>query len=176
LSGADIDNLHRQGIINASGIVEIDMATTQKVTNISYNTIADIIGSLDTAFDSSSSVAFAMSKYTLTALRKLKTTDGYPLYAELRGKSPTLWGYPVIGTTSSVLVQNAATDVALKPSIIFGDWSKYRVVRRKGLTIEIGYNTDDFQKGKKSIKSDSRFGGRAEFGEAFIVLNNGPAS
>ncbi len=165
-----------QGIINASGIVEIALAATKKVADINDSTIADIIGSLDTAFDTSSSVAFAMSKYTLTALRKLKTTDGYPLYAELRGKNPTLWGYPVIGTTSSILAQSAATDVADKPTIIFGDWSKYRVVRRKGLTIEIGYNNDDFQKGKKSIKSDSRFGGKAEFGEAFVVLSNGPAS
>lgn len=164
-----------QGILLASGLVSQSLAATKKVADITDDNIADMVGALDQAFDRGN-VQFLMSKFVLTALQKLKTADGYPLYPELRGINPTLWGYPVKITRSTAVVQATATNVATKPAIIFGNFDKYRVVRRKGISLERGQNADDFQKGLTSIRSVARFGGKAEFGEAFVVLKNGAAS
>ena len=102
---------------------------------------------------------WVMSQYVYGKLMALKTTDGYPLYPELRNfASPSLMGRRVIITDSTKLVQDATGDVADAATIIFGDFQFYYTVNRMGMVMEKGHLANDFRDGKVSFRSTTRFG------------------
>lgn len=158
LVNADVNSVSLVGAgKRADDIVDSDIVTV-------YNT-AQMKFKRNTA-----NLRWVGSQYVLSNLQALKTTDGYPLYPELRGNKPTLMGHPFIMTDDSSIAQSTATDVATKPLLIFGDFSFFTLVRRKGLTLERGYYGSNWASNIQSLKSIQRYGGKCTFGQAFTKL------
>lgn len=83
-------------------------------------------------------------------VRLLRTADGLYIWGNPSEPGPQrIWGVPVVSTTAAT--ENTA---------ILGDFNLYSTIhRRKGATVEVGYNSDDFTKYKRSL----RIGGRLAF-------------
>jgi HK97 family phage major capsid protein len=120
-------------------------------------------------------VKFYLSQYVYGKLKALKTTDGYPLYPELRDANPMLMGYAVVMSDVG-FVQDVSEDVDQAPLLLFGDLGYFTMARRKGITIERGYYGDNWKKDIMSVKSNTRYGGTCTFPEALTILINGSAS
>lgn len=163
-----------EGILVNADVLSVQLATaTHRASNISDSNIVDVFTKADRKFKrNSAGLRWITSQYVLGKLQALKTTDGYPLYPELRGANPTLMGVKVALTDDDSIAQNLAGDVAAKPTMIFGDLNHYLVVRRKGMTMERGYYGNNWTADIESVKSVSRFGGKCTFGEAFVKLIN----
>jgi len=80
-------------------------------------------------------------------IRLLRTSDGIYIWGSPSEAGPArIWGLPV------VLSQGLAEGVA-----IVGDFQNYSLlVERKGLTIKVGYQNDDFIKNQRSIVAEIR--------------------
>lgn len=165
-----------RGITATSGINTVSLAATKKVSDVTDANLVDVITKAAKKFKRGNPV-WIMSQYTYGKLMALKTTDGYPLYPELRNfSSPSLMGRRVIISDSSKIVQDLATDIALAVSIIFGDMQYFYSVNRKGTTFEKGLLTNSFRDDKSAFRSITRFGGGVSQPAAFTVLKNGAAS
>lgn len=110
-----------------------------------------------------------MSQYTVSKLMQLRTTDGSRLLPDLTMKGGNIHGYDVV-ISDKMPVQNAAADVAGSTPIVFGDMKYFTLARRKGVSLERGYRTGDRQADIQSLKSNSRYGWKVTFGEAFAKL------
>jgi len=163
-----------EGLLTNASVLSVQLSTaSHRASNISDANIVDVYTKALRKYKRNrANLRWITSQYVLGKLQALKTTDGYPLYPELRGESPTLFGHAVILTDDSSIAQDLAGDVAAKPTIIFGDLSYFVLVRRKGLTLERGYINANWASNIISLKSVSRFGGKATFGEAFVKLLN----
>lgn len=163
-----------EGILVNSSVNSVQLATAwHRASNIADSNIVDVYTKANVKYKrNKAGLVWITSQYVLGKLQALKTTDGYPLYPELRGANPTLFGSKVILTDDSSIAQNLAWDVAAKPTMIFGDLAQYILVRRKGVTMERGYYASNWTADIQSIKSVSRFGGKCAFGEAFTKLIN----
>jgi len=77
----------------------------------------------------------------------LRTTDGIYIAGSPWDSGPSrIWGIPVI--VSDAVVENTA---------IVGDFSNYSLLaERKGMTIKVGYQNDDFIKNQRSIVAEIR--------------------
>jgi len=163
------------GITNASGIIEVALGTAETTADIADTNLVDVMTRAAKRYKRNTS--WVMSQYTWGKLMSLKTTDGYPLYPELRNMtSPSLLGRPVVISDSSKIVQDAGTDVADAVSIIFGDFDFYYMANRKGLSFEKGHLANDFRDDKTTFRSITRFGGNVAIPAAFTVLKNGVAA
>ena len=159
-------------LVNAQ-VNEVQLAATKRVSDIDDNVLVDAIMKIARKFKRrASSMKWVMSQYTLWKLMQLKTTDGSFLYPTLRETTPRLWGYEVI-VSDKAPVQDSTEDVAGATSILFGDLTYFTLVRRKGLTLERGYRTWDWQADIQSVKSNTRVGWKVSFGEAFVKITNG---
>lgn len=117
----------------------------------------------------SAQIKWTMSQYIFWVIRALKTTDGYPLYPEMRTATPTLMGYAV-QISDKAPVQNAAADVAWATLLIFWDMKYFTLVRRKGLTLERGHYWNGWRDWIQSLKGTTRNGWKATFWEALTKL------
>lgn len=164
-----------QGIIGASGINTVALATTETVADIADADLINVMTTADKKYKRNTT--WIMSQYTWGKLMSLVTADGYPRYPDLRNMTrPTLLGRPVVISDSSKIVQDAATDVALATSIVYGDFNYYYMINRKGLSFEKGHLANDFRDDKTTFRSITRFGGNVAIPAAFTVLKNGAAS
>lgn len=163
-----------EGILVNAQVNSLSLAATKRAGDISDTDIVNVYAKALMKFKRNrAGLRWVTSQYVLAKLQALKTTDGYPLYAELRGANPTLMGHPVIITDDSSIAQDSGTDIATKPTIIFGDFSYFILVRRKGMTLERGYYGSNWTSNIQSLKSIQRYGGKCTFGEAFTKLLNG---
>lgn len=82
-----------------------------------------------------------------TPVRLLRTTEGIYIWGSPNEAGPDrMWGLPVVQTTA-----------ATEGTGIVGDYARFSALHvRNGLEIAIGYNNDDFTKGKKTIRAGLR--------------------
>jgi HK97 family phage major capsid protein len=107
------------GVVTASTVGKVGLAG--QVATVIYDDLVDLEHSVDPAYRGNAQWMFHDT--TLRALKKLKNTQGEPLWLEnLRGGAPaTILGYPyVINQEMPVMAANAK-------SILFGDFSKYLI-------------------------------------------------
>ena len=89
---------------------------------------------------------YIMNPANFTAMRLAKDDNGNYLYAELReGTNPTLDGKTVL-----------LNDAVPADTAIAVDTNHVRIGLRSDAEIEVGYNADDFSKGKKSMRGTMR--------------------
>lgn len=163
-----------EGILVNADVNEVQLSTAgERGKDIDDSTLTKVITKALMKFKrKGANIKWTMSQYIYGLLREIKTTDGYPLYPELRNMAnPYLQGYQVI-ISDKMTVQNSTEDVAGAITLLFGDMKYYTLVRRKNLMLERGYYGNNWRDGIQSLKGTSRFGGKCTFGEAFTVLKN----
>ena len=160
-----------EGILVASSTNTVTLAATKLVSDITDANLVTVITTAAMKYKRrTANIKWIMSQYTYGKLMALKTTDGYPLYPELRNfASPSLMGYGVI-ISDKMPVQNLAADVADAKAILFGDMTYFTLAKRKGLTTERGYYGDNWKAGIQSLKSTVRMGGKVTRPQAFTIL------
>ena len=163
-----------RGIVATSGINVVSLAATKKVADITDANLVEVMTKAPKKYKRGNMV-WIMSQYTMGKLMALKTTDGYPLYPELRNfGNPSLLGKKVVISDSTKITQDEGA--ALATSIVYGDLAYFYSVERKGLTFEKGHLANSFRDDKTAFRSVNRFGGAVSIPAAFTVLKNGAAS
>lgn len=174
------------GVIGANSTIEwllvnaqvntVTLAATQTVEDIDDDVLVEAVMKIARKFKRrASDMKWTMSQYTMGKLMQLKTTDWSFLYPELRGAIPRLWSYDVV-LSDKAPVQDSTEDIAWATSILFGDMKYFTLVRRKGITLERGFRTWDWQADIQSVKSNTRVWGKVSFWEAFVKIVNGAVS
>lgn len=156
-------------ISNLAG-AKVERTKTNSITSIDDDLIIDVETAIKTKFKRNGKVAFLMNEYVLWQLRKLRTTDGARLYPDLRGKNPSIDGYPIILSDLAWEIKAKADDGADKVVMLFWNLKYFQMVRRKELSVSKGYVSDGFLKWIDTIKANQRFGGGATFEEAFVIV------
>lgn len=164
-----------KGVLVNASVNKVFLGSGNTAEDISDTTIIDVITKAARKFKKGGKCKFYMSQYVFGKVKALLTTDGYPVYPEMRSATPSIMGYPVV-MSDVWFVQNSTEDIAGGITMLFGDLSYFTLARRKGITIERGYYGDNWAKGIQSIKSNSRYGGCATFPEAFTIVKNGASS
>lgn len=133
-----------QGVVTGS-TKGVDAASA---TALAVDDLLGLIHSVDRAYRPQA--GFMMNDAILLAVRKLKDSQGRPVFTESyrEGEPDRLFGYPIFVNNSM-----DSTIVATKKTVLFGDFSKYIV--RDALDIQV-------------IRMDERYG---EYGQvAFTAL------
>lgn len=112
------------GVVTAAASGKV--GTTGQTTSVIFDDLVDLVHSIDPAYRALGNCKFMMNDASLKVIRKLKDTQGRPIflpgYDGLAGPMPdTLLGYPV------VINQDVATMAANAKSILFGDFSYYKI-------------------------------------------------
>lgn len=159
-----------KGILVNASVNKVALAATKRASDITDTVLVDVITEAAMKFKRGN-LKFRMSQYVAGKIKALKTTDGYPLYPEMRSATPTLMWAPV--KISDVgFVQNLAGDVANGVLLAYGDFTYFTLARRKGLTVERGYYGDQWKQDIQSLKSNTRYWGTLTFPEAITILTN----
>jgi HK97 family phage major capsid protein len=175
LNGTLSTNATVEGLLVNSDVNEVTLSVGETVEDIDDDDLVDALMKIKRKFKRKGGV-WVMSQYTMGKLQQLRlSADGAFIYPELRTASPRLWGYEVV-VSDMMPVQDATEDIAGATSILFGNLEYFALVRRKGLSLERGYRTGDWQADIQSLKSNARYGGKCTFGEAFVKITNGAAS
>jgi len=111
-----------QGAVTASYVG----VTASSTTAITIDNVLDLFFSLDPAYKQSTGCAFMCHSSVLSALSKLRGSDGHPVlsnnYNQADGRVPMILGYPVI------INQNMASTIGAGAKVLlFGDFSSYLV-------------------------------------------------
>lgn len=112
------------GVVTAAGAGKT--GTTGQTTTVIFDDLVDLVHSVDPAYRALGNCKFMMNDASLKVIRKLKDSQGRPIflpgYDGLAGSMPdTLLGYPI------VINQDVATMAANAKSILFGDFSFYKI-------------------------------------------------
>lgn len=165
-----------KGILVDANVNKIYLGSGKVSTDIDDATLIDVITKAARKFKRNrSQVKWYMSQYVFGKIKSLITTDGYPLYPEMRGATPNLMGYDVV-LSDEGFIQDVTEDIAGGVSILFGDLKYFTLARRKGVTFERGYYGDNWKKDIQSLKSNTRYGGKLTFPEALTIVINGASS
>ena len=119
------------GIITAAGTGITAANATSQVTAIVYNSILDLIHSVDVAYRNLGNCKFMMHDSSVKAIRKIVDTVGRPIFtpgfdSQIPGTVPfsapdRLCGYPI------QINNDVAVMAASAKSIAFGDFSFYTI-------------------------------------------------
>ena len=112
------------GVVTAASSGKV--GTTGQTLTVIFDDLVDLVHSVDPAYRSLGNCSFMMNDSSLKVIRKLKDTAGRPIfmpgYDGLGGSMPdTLLGYPI------VINQDVAVMAANAKSILFGDFSFYKI-------------------------------------------------
>lgn len=112
------------GIVTAAGSGKV--GTTGQTATVIFEDLVDLVHSVDPAYRALGNCRFMMNDASLKVIRKLKDSQGRPIflpgYDGLAGPMPdTLLGYPI------TINQDVATMAANAKSILFGDFSYYKI-------------------------------------------------
>lgn len=122
-----------RGIVTAAASGKV--GTTGQTTSIIFDDLVDLVHSVDPAYRALGRSRFMMNDASLKVIRKLKdTTNNRPIFIPgwdgLGGAMPdTILGYPV------TINQDIATMAANAKSILFGDFSFYKIRDAMDLTM-----------------------------------------
>ena len=147
------------GIITASSAGVTAANSTSQVTAVTYDSIIDLIHSVDPAYRALGNCRFMMSDAAVKVLRKVKDGSSRPIFvpgyeSNVPGGAPdTLCGYPI------AINQDIAVMAASAKSIAFGDFSFYYI--RDVMAIEMFRFTDSAftKKGQVGFLAWMRSGG-----------------
>ena len=111
------------------GIVEQSVAAKASIAAIGVDDILDLYHSVDEAHRGSAKYGFMMNDSTLLAVRKLKDSDGRPIFTESYrvGEPSTLLGRPIY------INRDMANATTTNKPIICGDFGKYRIRQVRGM-------------------------------------------
>lgn len=114
------------GITGAAGFSTGKTGAAGQVASVIYDDLIDLIHSVDAAYRQGGNCRFALADATLGVLRKLKDSQGRPLWEPSLqvGQADQLLGYPV------TVDNGIPTPAASAKSIAFGDFQSGYVVRR----------------------------------------------
>lgn len=112
------------GIVTAAASGKV--GTTGQTATVIFEDLVDLVHSVDPAYRAMGACRFMMNDASLKVIRKLKDSQGRPIflpgYDGLAGPMPdTLLGYPI------TINQDVATMAANAKSILFGDFSYYKI-------------------------------------------------
>lgn len=113
-----------RGVVTAASLGKTGQ--TGQTTTVIFDDLVDLVHSVDPAYRESGRCVFMMNDATLKVIRKLKDSQGRPIFLPgwdgLAGPMPdTLLGYPV------QINQDVAVMAANAKSILFGDFSYYKI-------------------------------------------------
>lgn len=112
------------GVVTAAASGKV--GTTGQTLTVIFDDLVDLVHSVDPAYRALGNCRFMMNDASLKVIRKIKDTAGRPIflpgYDGLAGSMPdTLLGYPI------VINQDVAVMAANAKSILFGDFSFYKI-------------------------------------------------
>lgn len=147
------------GIITAASAGVTAANSTSQVTAVTYDSIIDLIHSVDPAYRALGNCRFMMADSSVKVLRKIKDGSSRPIFVPgyevgVPGGAPdTLCGYPI------TINQDVAAMAASAKSIAFGDFSFYYI--RDVMAIEMFRFTDSAftKKGQVGFLAWMRSGG-----------------
>lgn len=147
------------GIITAASAGVTAANSTSQVTAVTYDSIIDLIHSVDPAYRALGNCRFMMADSTVKVLRKVKDGSSRPIFVPgyevgVPGGAPdTLCGYPI------TINQDVAAMAASAKSIAFGDFSFYYI--RDVMAVEMFRFTDSAftKKGQVGFLAWMRSGG-----------------
>ena len=160
-----------EGILTAIPSGQIVQGATGQTTSVTYDDLVDLVHKVDPAYRSSQRAAFMMHDATAAALKKLKDSNGRPLWQDglQAGEPARLLGYRVI-------VCNAMPPMAAgAKSIIFGDFSKY-VLREVGSGLVVRRLDERYAEYlQTAVLGFARYDGRVLQPYAFACYQNSAA-
>ena len=174
LNGIAGDTANFKGVLNAStGVQAVALAKGKALKDVDYDSVADLVGLLKPG--DLARAKFCLSSYALTVLRKVKSTDGVPLFANaVAGDPSTFLGKPYFLSEFAPGATDATT--AAKNVIAFGDWKKYYIgLMPNTLAIEADPYSN-FDKDTIRYRMKMRVGGNPVRTSAFAVLKSGEAA
>lgn len=147
------------GVITAAQVGVTAANSTSQVNAIVYDSIVDLIHSVDPAYREGGQCKFMMSDGSVKVIRKIKDNQGRPIFVpgyetNVPGGAPdTLCGYPI------KINQSVAAMAASAKSIAFGDFSYYKI--RDVMAVEMFRFTDSAytKKGQVGFLAWMRSGG-----------------
>lgn len=173
LNGISGDSSNFMGILNASTTVQaVTMAKGKTFADLSYDDLSDLITLLPGA--DRAQAKFALSRYGLGLVRKIKSTDGVPVFASaVSGEPATLLGVPYFTTENAPGAADAAT--ADKIVLALGNWKKYYIGIMPGAMALEADPYSSFDKDLVRYRMKLRVGGNPVSKSAFAVLKTGGA-
>jgi HK97 family phage major capsid protein len=114
-----------RGVVTAADSGKV--GTTGQTVIVIYDDIIDLVHSVDPAYRESGKCKFMMNDASVKVIRKIKDTTGRPIWTPgyetgiALGQPDSLVGYPVQTN------QDIATMAANAKSILFGDFSYYKI-------------------------------------------------
>lgn len=113
-----------RGVVTGAGLGKT--GTTGQTTSVIFDDLMDLVHSVDPAYRAAPNVGFMMADSSLKVVRKLKDSQGRPIflpgYDGLGGAiGDRLFGYPV------TINQDVAVMAANAKSILFGDFGQYLI-------------------------------------------------
>ncbi len=143
-----------------------------QVDSVTYDDLVELEHSLDPAYREGNRCVFMFADATLKALKKLKDSDGRPLWLPgIDVKEPaSILGYRY------VINQSVPTMAAAAKSVLFGDFSKYIIRDAMGLTMYRFADSAFAQKGQVGFLAFMRSGGVLTDTQAVKYFAHGAAA
>lgn len=120
------------GVVTAAASGKV--GTTGQTTSVIFDDLVDLVHSVDPAYRALGNCRFMLNDASLKVIHKIKDSAGRPIFVPgwdgLAGPmADTILGYPV------QINQDMATMAANAKSILFGDFSFYKIREEMGVTL-----------------------------------------